>query len=460
MACIAAMMLCQGCGNTSAKGKDISVIDSFFPNIEETWVGDVMAQADESGIHLNYLYDTDHNGTGYHPIYRFDTKDFCSYTDAGEIIPFGENIEDPDIAVGTGSFIKDKKGRYHCFYTGHNDYTETFDKGMDRECLMHAISKDNVSFKKVPKDTVYAPDGYSGYDFRDPQVLWMEEFGKYWMLVAAKRESDGKSAILKFATSDLSKGDWEFEGELYSSDLYFMECPDLFEENGWYYLLFSWNNVTYYRMAQSLDGEWIKPETDTFDGNGFYAAKTVEYEGNRYLVGFLDHKKRNSDIFEYTWAGSVMPYKLETLSDHTLGVTMPDQFRNFFYDRDVKETEYEKVTTALDLGMLPVKLLFEGKVTFNDTDAKAGFGLGDYKVLLDPGENEIIYDGYKNTQKFLFEAGKTYDIQVIVEDEIVVLYLNGERALSNRIYSAVDSNWQIYIDGNAEFSAIKIHAIE
>ena len=27
-------------------------------------------------------------------------------------------------------------------------------------------------------------------------------------------------------------------------------------------------------------------------------------------------------------------------------------------------------------------------------------------------------------------------------------------------YIAVDSNWQIYIDGNAEFSAIKIHAIE
>ena len=41
-----------------------------------------------------------------------------------------------------------------------------------------------------------------------------------------------------------------------------------------------------------------------------------------------------------------------------------------------------------------------------------------------------------------------------MENEIVVLYVNDEKALSNRIYSAVDNEWQIYIEGNAEFSDI------
>ena len=447
------LFLCQGCGNAREQTESGEKIDSLFPNIEETWVGDVMAQADEDGIHLNYLYDTDHNGTGYHPIYRFDTKDFCSYTDAGEIIPFGENIEDPDIAVGTGSFIKAENGKYHAFYTGHNDYTETFDNNQDRECLMHAVSKNNKSYKKLPKDTIHAPEGYSTNDFRDPQVIRMDEYDEYWMLVGGKRNDDSGSCILKYTSKNLS--DWKFEGEFYYSDeLYFMECPDLFEIDGWYYLVFSWNNVTYYRMTQDLEGEWIKPEIDTFDGNGFYAAKTVLYDGTRYLVGFLDHKKRGSDILEYTWAGSVMPYELVKKDDNTLGVTMPDQFTDYFENGADKKEQGMKVTSTENRGILPRKMLLKGKVTFNNTSGKAGFSFGDYKVIIDPDQQEIIYDAFENSQKCRLEAGKTYDIKLVVENEIVVLYVNDEKALSNRIYSAVDNEWQIYIEGDAEFSDI------
>ena len=453
------LLLCQGCGNAQEQGEKPEKIDSFFPNIEESWVGDVMAQADENGIHLNYLYDTEHNGTGYHPIYRFDTKDFCSYTDVGAIIPFGENIEDPDIAVGTGSFIKAKNGKYHAFYTGHNDYTESFDKDQDRECLMHAVSKDNKSYKKVLKDTIHAPEGYSGNDFRDPQVIRLDEYNEYWMLVGGKRNDDPGSCILKYTSSNLS--DWKFEGELYySNELYFMECPDLFEINGWYYLIFSWNNVTYYRMANNLEGEWIRPEIDTFDGNGFYAAKSVLYDETRYLVGFLDHKKRNSDILEYTWAGSIMPYKLVQKADSTLGVTIPDQFMDYFKNgADIKEQDM-KVTSTESQGTLPRKMLLEGKVTFNNTGGKAGFSLGDYRVTIDPEQQKIIYDAFENSQKCRLGAGKTYDIKLIVEKEIVVLYVNDEKALSNRIYSAVNNEWQIFIEGDAEFSDIDIYVLD
>jgi beta-fructofuranosidase len=453
-----ALALCQGCGAGKTEAGNVQVIDSFFPNLEETRVGDVMAQADEQGIHLNYLYDTDHNGTGYHPIHRFDTTDFCSYSDMGEIIPFAADIEEPDIAVGTGSFIKGRDGKYHCFYTGHNDYTETFDKDVDRECLKHAVSKDNLSYKKLTKDTLRAPEGYSTNDFRDPQVLWMEDYGQYWMLVAGKRDGDSGSSILKYTSSNLSK--WEFEGDFYHSDeLYFMECPDLFEINGRYYLLFSWNNVTYYRMAESLDGEWITPDIDTFDGNGFYAAKSVLYEGQRYLVGFLDHKKRNSDILEYTWAGSLMPYKLTQGSDGTLGVGMPDQFENYVTGGATGHKSYDSVSTTQNEGQLPARMLLEGKVTFADGAGAAGFSFADYKLLMDADKGLIIYDAHENSQRFDFKAGETYEVRLVVENEIVVLYVNNERALSNRIYSAVGNDWQIYIDGNAVFSDINLYSM-
>ncbi len=452
------ILLCQGCADSQEQEKEVTVIDSFFPNIEGTWVGDVMAQADENGIHLNYLYDTDQNGTGYHPIYRFDTTDFCNYADAGEIIPFGEKIEDPDIAVGTGSFIKAENGKYHAFYTGHNDYTESFDKNQDRECLMHAVSKDNKSYKKRPKDTIHAPEGYSSDDFRDPQVLWMDEYKEYWMLVGGKRIDDSGSCILRYTSSNLSY--WKFEGEFYHSDeLYFMECPDLFAMNDWYYLVFSWNNVTYYRMTQDLNGEWIKPEIDTFDGNGFYAAKTVQYDGARYLVGFLDHKKSGGDILEYTWAGSVMPYRLVQKDDHTLGVGMPEQFLNYFKEKAELKAQGKRVSATEGQGTLPYKMLLEGKITFNENGGKAGFSFGDYKVLLDSDQQKIIYDAYENSQRCSMEAGKSYDIKLVVENEIVVLYLNDEKALSNRVYSAINNEWQIYIEGNAEFSDLNIYVL-
>ena len=206
--------------------------------------------------------------------------------------------------------------------------------------------------------------------------------------------------------------------------------------------------------------EWIRPEIDTFDGNGFYAAKSVLYDETRYLVGFLDHKKRNSDILEYTWAGSIMPYKLVQKADSTLGVTIPDQFMDYFKNgADIKEQDM-KVTSTESQGTLPRKMLLEGKVTFNNTGGKAGFSLGDYRVTIDPEQQKIIYDAFENSQKCRLGAGKTYDIKLIVEKEIVVLYVNDEKALSNRIYSAVNNEWQIFIEGDAEFSDIDIYVLD
>lgn len=432
-------------------------LDTFFPRAEDSYVGDVMAMAGEDGIYLNYLYDTNHNGTGYHPIHRFYTEDFCTYKDCGEVLPFGKELEAPDLAVGTGCFVKDNEGKYHCFYTGHNDHADSL--GIDKECIMHAISDDNENYTKVAEDTFYAPEGYSTNDFRDPQVYWSEDEQCYIMLVGAKKIDIEGSSIVKYTSQDLST--WTFQGDFYNSgNLYFMECPDIFQIGDWYYMVFSWNNVTYYRMAQSVNGPWITPEIDTFDGNAFYAAKTLEKDGTRYLIGFVDHKKRENDVLKYTWAGNVLVYELAQQEDGTLGVNVPHQYKKCF-DKEIFNSE--QIVESERLGLLPDSILLEADVRFDAESGKAGlaFGISDenptgYKITFDCENDVISYDAYLNEQRFNFEENETYHINIIVENEIVVVYVNGEKALSNRIYSAVGNEWEMYIEQNALFENVKI----
>ena len=433
VAIIAALLACMltGCA-------DSQNADTLFPRAEDSYVGDVMALSEENGVYLNYLYETDHNGVGYHPIHRFYTKDFLSFEDKGEVLPFAEDSEIQDLAVGTGSFIRDEQGNYHCFYTGHNDYYDTY--GLDKECVLHATSKDNKSFTKDYDNIIHAPKGYSTNDFRDPQVYRTDD--GYLMLVGARKENE--SAIVYYESQDLEN--WTFKGDFYTSrDLYFMECPDVFQMGNKYYLVFSWNNVVYYRVSDNFFGPWEKEEIDTFDGNGFYAAKSCEYKGKRYLIGFLDRKKREKDSLKYTWAGSVLVYELRQLSDGRLGVCMPDQYNEYFTKELLNATSENK---ALDLGKVPetCHLSFDldmeeaGRMDLVFSNPESG---EEYKLSIDNQDDNISFNAFPNNQPIRLESGTKYHIDVVVEKDIVVIYADGIKALSNRIYAAVGADWKI-----------------
>ena len=345
-------------------------------------------------LNLNYLYETDHNGVGYHPI--------------------------------------------HCFYTGHNDYYDTY--GLDKECVLHATSKDNKSFTKDYDNIIHAPKGYSTNDFRDPQVYRTDD--GYLMLVGARKENE--SAIVYYESQDLEN--WTFKGDFYTSrDLYFMECPDVFQMGNKYYLVFSWNNVVYYRVSDNFFGPWEKEEIDTFDGDGFYAAKTCEYKGKRYLIGFLDRKKREKDSLKYTWAGSVLVYELRQLSDGRLGVCMPDQYNEYFTKELLNATSENN---ALDLGKVPetCHLSFDldmeeaGRMDLVFSNPESG---EEYKLSIDNQDDNISFNAFPNNQPIRLESGTKYHIDVVVEKDIVVIYADGIKALSNRIYAAVGADWEI-----------------
>ena len=427
--------------------------ETLFPRAEESYVGDVMALSEENGVYLNYLYETEQNGVGYHPIHSFYTKDFLKFEDKGEVLPFAEDSELQDLAVGTGSFIKDEKGKYHCFYTGHNDYYDTYQ--LDKECVMHAVSDNHKNYKKDYENIIHAPEGYSTTDFRDPQVYKVDD--GYLMLVGARKEAEEESAIIYYESQDLEN--WTFKGDFYTSkDLYFMECPDVFKLGEKYYLVFSWNNVVYYRTADDFFGPWEKPEIDTFDGNGFYAAKTCEYKGKRYLIGFLDRKKREKDSLMYTWAGSVLIYEIRQLQDGTLGVCMPEQYNEYFKKELLSEATADG---SLDLGKVPetchmsfdLTMQEEGRMDLHFANSETG---EEYKITVDNKEDNISYNAFPNYQAMTLDADKAYKIDVVVEKDIVVIYVDGVKALSNRIYSAVGADWKLELT-SAKADNVKIN---
>jgi len=454
-----------------------SVPYCLYPTSEGAWVGDVMPMADENELQLYYLYDTDHNGMGYHPIYRLATSNFYEYRDDGLIIPYGTSQDDLDLAIGTGCVLRAQDGKYHCFYTGHNDSFP--EKGLPKECVMHAVSDDNVNWTKIPEDTFYAAENYSGDDFRDPFVFWNKEEQCYWLLIAAREENLG-GVVARYTSTDLSE--WTLCEPLYAPGRqYMLECPDLFQMGDHYYLFYSWDMVTYYAMSDSIYGPFETPEDNILDGTGFcfYAAKTAEFQGTRYLCGWIGRKPEPKDTGNYNWAGSLVIHELVQKEDGTLGVREPSGLRDYFAEEEIPhaaetmgEVKEEDGTYRLsagadevalaDFGMRKPVVMLECTVSLGE-DGYAGFAFGEGDeygkytgLVLDAKNNSIHYEGCVLSRipyvepvistDFTFEPGREYHIKLIMENEIAVLYIDDRKALSNRIYKSVNGavHWGIF----------------
>ena len=461
---------------------------NLYPEPEDAYVGDTMPFVTEDGeLELYYLYDTDHNGQGYHPIWKYSTDDLVGYTDHGMMLNYGL-MNEPDPALGTGSVMRDNEGLYHLFYTGHND---TGNGGQGKECVMHAISTDRENWEKQPEDTFFSPENYSKDDFRDPEVFWMEEEQCYWLLIAARDNTEG-GVVAKYTSDDLKT--WEFAGNLFAPhDQYMLECPDLFKMGDTWYLTYSWDCVTYYAMSDSLNGPFTVPEDNVLDGTGFifYAAKTVELNGARYLCGWLGRAALTDDSGFYQWAGSVLNHQLVQLPDKRLGVREPETFANYFTEakpfqavsKQGQVTINEESATILltaeddsyalaDMGTRAPTMMLECDVTF-DSDGCVGFAFGGSEkyenwvgLCLDGKQNILHYEGIALESlenfdpmaltHFDFSEGGTHHVKLVCENEIVIMYVDDMKALSSRIRHSTDgAHIGLFADGcTADFSNI------
>ena len=467
---------------------------SLYPSPEGGYVGDVMPFVTDDGtLELYYLFDTDRNGQGYHPIYKYSSKTLYDFKDHGMVLNFGQ-MSDPDPALGTGSVMQDPDGLYHLFYPGHND---TGNGGKGKECVMHATSTDRENWVKDADVLFFAPEGYSKDDFRDPEVFWVERDQCYWLLIAAREDTLG-GVVVKYTSTDLKH--WDFIGPIFAPMSQFMlECPDLFCIGGTWYLTYSWDCVTYYAIGDSMDGPFVAPRDNILDGKGltegsgfiFYAGKTAELNDAVYLCGWLGRAGLSSDSGVYQWAGNVLNHQLVQHEDKTLGLKAPDTFADYFtvdklvhavgkaggvtIDGNNISLSADPESYALaDMGTRPASMTLECDVTL-DEDGRAGFAFGGsakdetYTALcLDAWENLLHYEGYEITElsqyepaaitKFDFSRSDTHHVKLVCENEIVVLYIDDAKALSSRITHSTDgAHIGVFADGcSASFSNISI----
>ena len=488
--CLAALLILCACKMETVLPDEPYEASAYnlFPAPENAYAGDTMPFVTEDGIlELYYLYDTDHNGQGYHPIYKYSTANLYEYEDHGMVLNFGL-MSDPDPAVGTGSVMQDRDGLYHLFYTGHND---TGNGGKGKECVMHAVSTDRENWTKIPEDTFFSPENFSKDDFRDPEVFWVEEEQCYWLLIAAREETEG-GVIAKYTSADLKE--WTYVGTIYAPhEQYMLECPDLFQMGDHWYLTYSWDCVTYYAMGDSIYGPFTAPADNVLDGSGFifYAAKTAEIGGKVYLCGWIGRSGLAVDSGIYQWAGNILNHQLVQHADGTLGVKAPETYAEYFSkEKPFKAVQKEgsvkikKNTISLtaeqgshalaDMGTRPAEMTLECDVTL-DANGVAGFAFGGSEkdetwtvLCLDAQRNLLHYEGYEIPDlakykpqaytKYDFSAGGSHHIKLVCENEIVVLYIDDAKALSSRIRHSIDGAriGVFTLDGNAEFSNIRI----
>ena len=397
------------------------------------------------------------------------TEDFVTYEDYGEVLKRGE-YEAQDQYIYAGS-VFEGEGRFHAFYTGFNREYES--QGKPSQVLMHAVSENLIDWVKTKDEVRFSPQpGYDPNDWRDPFVFWNEEAQEYWLILGARKKNGRKEingSNVYFTSKDLE--DWEFQGDFWAPGIFTMhEMPDLFRIGEWWYLLnseYSHRKKIVYRMSRSLKGPWMAPDDDGFDGRAYYAGRTFEEGGKRILFGWVPTKEGDDDRNQFQWGGALLPHEVYQRKDGTLGVRPLESIWNAFGGEEDIRTQCRLKTVdsraemvlARDCGDL---FRFEAEVILGEGTREFAVRLYEneetgeaYEYQFYVGENRMVFDKAPNCpwpqcmnmgleRPIRLEAGRSYRIQVIVDDTIGVLYVDGI-ALSVRMYRKPGGSLAVHV---------------
>lgn len=425
-----------------------------------TWFGDCMPYGKGEEFYLFHQRDN-RNPCPFGEPFGWDlatTSDFVHYRDMGTAIPRGTD-EEQDQFIYAGS-IFEGEGQYHAFYTGYNrEYPK---QGKASQVLMHAVSDDLVHWTKTQDKLTFTPqEGYDPDDWRDPFVLWDEDKQQYMLILGArlagpKTVQSGRT--VKFTSKDLKN--WKFEGDFWAPGLFVMhEMVDLFKIGDWWYHVvteYSDRSKMIYRMSKSIDGPWIAPKDDAFDGRAYYAGRTFCLNGHRILFGWVATKEDCDDRKNYEWAGTFVPHEVYQREDGTLGVKVPDTVWEAFVNREkVKDFVLESPAGRTERVLKEhCGELFsvEADVTFSEGTHAFGIRVYDdvqteqsYQFIFHCNEDRYLCEKNPNWPWYSYlsqgserpitlEPGQKYHIRLIVDDTIGTIYVNGV-ALNARLYT-------------------------
>ncbi|MDD3218754.1 MAG: GH32 C-terminal domain-containing protein [Lachnospiraceae bacterium] len=444
----------------------------LYYQFPKTWFGDCMPFGKDDKFFLFHQRDNRKPGPFGEP-FGWDlatTSDFVNYEDCGVAIPRGTD-EEQDQFIFAGS-VFEGEGQYHAFYTGYNrDYPQ---QGKASQVLMHAVSDDLYHWTKTQEAlTFYPQDGYDPDDWRDPWVIRDEEKDEYLLILGARKKgpkTQQTGRTVKFVSKDLKN--WEFQGDFWAPDLYTMhEMPDLFKIGDWWYHIvteYSDRSKMIYRMSKSLEGPWIAPQDDAFDGRAYYAGRTFALNGQRILFGWVPTKEECDDKKNFEWAGTFVAHEVCQRADGTLGVKIPDTVWNAFCNRrlisDFTIGEMGKKCEKIVENVCKDLYSFEADVCFSEGTRTFGIRVKEneenqqaYQYMFHVAENRYVFEKNPNWPWFdcmniglerpiTLTAGTSYHVQLIVDDTISTLYVNGV-ALNARMYTQPGDALSLFVTG-------------
>jgi beta-fructofuranosidase len=420
-------------------------------------VGDTLPffRGDQNGgdtFHFVYLLDRGHhsqrNGLGAHQWAHVTSRDLVNWTERPHIIPI-ENDDEGSICTGS-LFFHD--GVYYAWYAT---------RGFDRvERLSLATSTDGVRFtKRQPNPFLVPPDKYVN-GFRDPHVFRDARTGLFHLIVSTMFKDGNRGCLAQYTSRDLKT--WTEAEPLLVEGGEVPECPDYFEWNGWYYLLFSHGQVARYRMSRNPLGPWERPKVEILDGGAARVMKTAAFTGNRRIG--------TASIWPHGYAGWSVFRELVQHADGTLG--------NAFVPEMIPATG-EPVSLSSSSGSskrvhiasthgageaLLTGVPRNGRIRMRVDAGAKQFGLRLASSDESAKRHELIFD--QSTKTVSLAGGKTlhdveglhrpFTLDVILKDNILDICVDGRRTMINWVPDvAVDRLILFARDGEATFSDIE-----
>lgn len=463
---------------------DVGAYNTFYKPAKG-WVGDPMPFYDNGKFHFFYLYDARDNGVTFHPWHKAETTDFGTFKNDALMIPCGDD-NSQERALGTGSVIK-AGNSYYAFYTAHNGAL------FPKEKIMVAVSSDLSTWSKTDF-LLEAADGYDKNEFRDPFVIFDSSANKYKMFLTTRSDHGGWGATVaqySCATLSTNAADWTLDTPFFHDNgIFITECPDIFTEGDYEYLLYSDINdrMVHYRYRKVGTTNWIIPTNTLMDGIAYYAGRTASDGTTRYLTGWCPTRTATSDLSEYSWAGSLVVHKLTQQTDGSLTLSIPNAVANKFITTiDNKVISTNNATSSADTYTLNAaseraSVLFErittaAKITttIEVSSATKWFGFefgacGDqtetYALRFDLNANELRLDQMRNNNfsgvilnkiPLTVPADRKFEVTFVSEQSVCAIYVNGTLAFTNRLYKMNQNPWAIFAEnGEVKFTNLKV----
>lgn len=432
------------------------------------YVGDTMPYYENGKYYVYYLKE---GGDSYnHSVYLASTTDFVTWDETQTSILESDHGSAQDSWIGTGSVVKVGE-KYYFFYTGHT-FSQTAEY---KETIMVAEGASLTSFTKKA-DWQIVPDSSLGQkqDFRDPQAYYDAASDTITLTVTASQA--GVARVIKY-TLDGNLSNVSYGGIIYTKHTdvdmgicYNLECSDTFKIGDKWYLTFSAQDDTmWYTSANTQYG----PYTATpkrLDGDLFYAAKHASDGTNTYMIGWARRSQSPSstqDVAE--WAGNMIAQKV--VSDGKGGICLApiDAYLQNTVGRKLLCSDTQEVGSGkyLDAFTCQERFVVTGKFTYSGT---GNFGLAfdfngtasKYKLITFSPANQTMSLAFNNGTTAITEvpvsiaANTSYSFTYIQEGSLGVMYLDGQIALTVRIYGASGKPVMLYAKNNTvTFSELK-----